>query len=53
MVHGLRAAGMREGDAFAVVLPNGTELLTAHLAASRPASTWYRSTTTSSAGSPG
>ncbi|MFD8727932.1 acyl-CoA synthetase [Streptomyces sp. NPDC059611] len=35
MVHGLRAAGMNEGDAFAVVLPNGTELLTAHLAASQ------------------
>lgn len=35
MVHGLRAAGMRAGDAFAVVLPNGTELLTAHLAASQ------------------
>ncbi|MFF7629526.1 acyl-CoA synthetase [Streptomyces cyaneofuscatus] len=35
MVHGLRAAGMSEGDAFAVVLPNGTELLTAHLAASQ------------------
>ncbi|MFJ9689396.1 acyl-CoA synthetase [Streptomyces bacillaris] len=35
MVHGLRAAGLRAGDAFAVVLPNGTELLTAHLAASQ------------------
>ncbi|MBK3588870.1 AMP-binding protein, partial [Streptomyces sp. MBT57] len=35
MVHGLRAAGMSKGDAFAVVLPNGTELLTAHLAASQ------------------
>lgn len=35
MVHGLRAAGLSEGDAFAVVLPNGVELLTAHLAASQ------------------
>ncbi|MET9925930.1 MULTISPECIES: acyl-CoA synthetase [unclassified Streptomyces] len=35
MVHGLRAAGMNEGDALAVVLPNGTALLTAHLAASQ------------------
>ncbi|MDG9684197.1 acyl-CoA synthetase [Streptomyces sp. DH18] len=35
MVHGLRAAGLGEGDAFAVVLPNGVELLTAHLAASQ------------------
>ncbi|CAM5243848.1 2-succinylbenzoate--CoA ligase [Streptomyces griseus subsp. griseus] len=35
MVHGLRAAGLREGDALAVVLPNGVELLTAHLAASQ------------------
>ncbi|MFE9379578.1 acyl-CoA synthetase [Streptomyces sp. NPDC006855] len=35
MVHGLRASGLREGDAFAVVLPNGVELLTAHLAASQ------------------
>ncbi|MFC9991775.1 acyl-CoA synthetase [Streptomyces sp. TSRI0445] len=35
MVHGLRAAGLREGDAFAVVLPNGVELLTAYLAASQ------------------
>lgn len=35
MVHGLRAVGLREGDAFAVVLPNGVELLTAYLAASQ------------------
>ncbi|MFB7483508.1 acyl-CoA synthetase [Streptomyces anulatus] len=35
MVHGLRAAGLCEGDAFAVVLPNGVELLTAYLAASQ------------------
>ncbi|CAM5697210.1 acyl-CoA synthetase [Streptomyces californicus] len=35
MVHGLRAAGLREGDAFAVVLPNGVELLTAYLAAAQ------------------
>ncbi|MFI2315014.1 acyl-CoA synthetase [Streptomyces sp. CB00072] len=35
MVRGLRAAGLREGDAFAVVLPNGVELLTAYLAASQ------------------
>lgn len=35
MVQGLRSAGLREGDAFAVVLPNGVELLTAYLAASQ------------------
>ncbi|MFB7555953.1 acyl-CoA synthetase [Streptomyces brevispora] len=35
MVHGLRAAGLEEGDAFAVVLPNGVEFLTAYLAASQ------------------
>ncbi|MEW2033718.1 acyl-CoA synthetase [Streptomyces roseifaciens] len=35
LVHGLRAAGLRSGDAFAVVLPNGAELLTAHLAATQ------------------
>ncbi|MFI1888645.1 acyl-CoA synthetase [Streptomyces jumonjinensis] len=35
LVHGLRAAGLGEGDAFAAVLPNGVELLTAHLAASQ------------------
>ncbi|MCX3062857.1 acyl-CoA synthetase [Streptomyces beihaiensis] len=33
MVHGLREAGLTRGDAFAVVLPNGVEFLTAHLAA--------------------
>ncbi|MCB5170003.1 acyl-CoA synthetase [Streptomyces bambusae] len=35
MVHGLRAAGMTRGDAFAVVLPNGIEFFTAYLAASQ------------------
>ncbi|WP_028813398.1 acyl-CoA synthetase [Streptomyces flavidovirens] len=35
LVHGLRAAGMRQGDAFAVVLPNGVEFFTAYLAASQ------------------
>ncbi|MGW7249126.1 acyl-CoA synthetase [Streptomyces decoyicus] len=35
LVHGLRAAGLERGDAFAVVLPNGVEFFTAHLAASQ------------------
>ncbi|NML55478.1 acyl-CoA synthetase [Streptomyces sp. R302] len=35
MVHGLRAAGLGRGDAFAVVLPNGVEFFTAHLAATQ------------------
>ncbi len=35
LVHGLRAAGLERGDAFAVVLPNSTEFLTAYLAASQ------------------
>ncbi|QUI35206.1 acyl-CoA synthetase [Streptomyces alfalfae] len=35
LVHGLRAAGLQRGDAFAVVLPNGVEFLTAYLAASQ------------------
>ncbi|QTZ90713.1 acyl-CoA synthetase [Streptomyces auratus] len=35
LVHGLRAAGLERGDAFAVVLPNGVELFTAYLAASQ------------------
>ncbi|NWF25429.1 acyl-CoA synthetase [Streptomyces sp. PKU-EA00015] len=35
LVHGLRAAGLRRGDAFAVVLPNGAELVTAALAAAQ------------------
>ncbi|MEU7006470.1 acyl-CoA synthetase [Streptomyces sp. NPDC046332] len=35
LVHGLRAAGLGRGDAFAVVLPNGVEFLTAYLAASQ------------------
>ncbi|HEY3477706.1 MAG TPA: acyl-CoA synthetase, partial [Streptomyces sp.] len=33
LVHGLRAAGLERGDAFAVVLPNGVEIFTAYLAA--------------------
>ncbi|MER8058424.1 AMP-binding protein [Streptomyces sp. SID8366] len=35
LVHGLRAAGLERGDAFAVVLPNGAEFLTAYLAATQ------------------
>lgn len=35
LVHGLRAAGLRRGDVFAVVLPNGAEFITAYLAASQ------------------
>ncbi|MFJ4879131.1 acyl-CoA synthetase [Streptomyces sp. NPDC088745] len=35
LVHGLRRAGLSRGDAFAVVLPNGVEFLTAYLAASQ------------------
>ncbi|MGP3953115.1 acyl-CoA synthetase [Streptomyces sp. 7N604] len=35
LVHGLRAAGLRRGDAFAAVLPNGVEFFTAYLAASQ------------------
>ncbi|MEV5241890.1 acyl-CoA synthetase [Streptomyces cinnamoneus] len=35
LVHALRAIGLREGDAFATVLPNGAEFLTAHLAATQ------------------
>ncbi|MFE9257741.1 acyl-CoA synthetase [Streptomyces sp. NPDC006879] len=35
LVHCLRAAGLQRGDAFAVVLPNGVELLTAYLAAAQ------------------
>ncbi|MFB7187755.1 acyl-CoA synthetase [Streptomyces sp. NPDC056230] len=35
LVHGLRVAGLRRGDAFAVVLPNGVEFFTAHLAAAQ------------------
>ncbi|QNS07866.1 acyl-CoA synthetase [Streptomyces xanthii] len=35
LVHGLRAAGMERGDAFAVVLPNGVEFFTAYLAAAQ------------------
>ncbi|MGW2017893.1 acyl-CoA synthetase [Streptomyces sp. NPDC001927] len=35
LVHGLRAAGLERGDAFAVVLPNSVEFLVAHLAATQ------------------
>ncbi|MFJ6725241.1 acyl-CoA synthetase [Streptomyces sp. NPDC091281] len=35
LVHGLRAAGLERGGAFAVVLPNTPEFLTAYLAASQ------------------
>ncbi|WP_392842435.1 acyl-CoA synthetase [Streptomyces sp. LN500] len=35
LVRGLRAAGLRQGDAFAVVLPNGVEFFTAYLAATQ------------------
>ncbi|MBW5483643.1 acyl-CoA synthetase [Streptomyces bambusae] len=35
LVHGLRAAGLEQGDAFAVVLPNGVEFFTAYLAATQ------------------
>ncbi|MEU1629363.1 acyl-CoA synthetase [Streptomyces sp. NPDC020096] len=35
LVHGLRAAGLGPGDAFAVVLPNSVEFLTAYLAAAQ------------------
>ncbi|MBL1096792.1 acyl-CoA synthetase [Streptomyces coffeae] len=35
LVGGLRATGLRRGDAFAVVLPNGPEFLTAALAATQ------------------
>ncbi|MFI2617145.1 acyl-CoA synthetase [Streptomyces sp. NPDC018584] len=35
LVHGLRAAGLERGDAFAVVLPNGVEFFTAYLAAAQ------------------
>lgn len=35
LVGGLRAAGLEAGDAFAVVLPNGVEFLTAYLAAAQ------------------
>ncbi|MDT0542742.1 MULTISPECIES: acyl-CoA synthetase [Streptomyces] len=35
LVGGLRAAGLRRGDAFAVVLPNGVEFFTAALAATQ------------------
>ncbi|MEU9384729.1 AMP-binding protein, partial [Streptomyces sp. NPDC048279] len=35
LVHGLRAAGLERGDAFAVVLPNGPEFFAAYLAASQ------------------
>jgi len=39
VVHGLRAAGMEAGDALAVVLPNGIEILEIYLAALQAG--WY------------
>ncbi|KUJ65516.1 acyl-CoA synthetase [Streptomyces albus subsp. albus] len=39
LVAGLRAAGLRTGDALAVLLPNGVELITAYLAAQQAG--WY------------
>ncbi|WP_156724865.1 acyl-CoA synthetase [Streptomyces apocyni] len=35
LVRGLRAAGLERGDAFAVVLPNGVEFISAYLAAAQ------------------
>ncbi|MDJ1137133.1 acyl-CoA synthetase [Streptomyces iconiensis] len=35
LTHGLRATGMRPGDAFAAILPNGPELFAAYLAATQ------------------
>nr|WP_202446895.1 acyl-CoA synthetase [Streptomyces sp. SID5468] len=35
LVHALRAHGLRPGDSFAVVLPNGPEFFTAYLAAAQ------------------
>lgn len=35
ITHGLRAAGLRQGDAFATVVPNGPEFLAAYLAATQ------------------
>lgn len=35
LVHGLRAAGLERGDAFAVVLPNSPEFFASHLAATQ------------------
>ncbi|MHB8511635.1 MAG: acyl-CoA synthetase [Actinomycetota bacterium] len=39
VVHGLRALGLRQGDAFATVLPNGAEFMTLYLAAMQAG--WY------------
>ena len=39
VVHGLRAAGVREGDAVATVLPNGIEIVELYLAALQAG--WY------------
>ncbi|MEO6122332.1 MAG: AMP-binding protein [Ilumatobacteraceae bacterium] len=39
MVHSLRSIGMRTGDGLAVVLPNGTEMVVAYLAAMQAG--WY------------
>ena len=33
LVHGLRELGLREGDSFATVLPNGTTMIELYLAA--------------------
>ncbi|WP_369204332.1 acyl-CoA synthetase [Streptomyces sp. PU-14G] len=35
LTHGLRAAGLEKGDAFATVLPNGPEFIAAYLAATQ------------------
>ncbi len=39
LVHGLRGAGLRDGDGVAVVLPNGADLIVAYLAAMQAG--WY------------
>jgi long-chain acyl-CoA synthetase len=39
LVHGLRRIGLQPGDALAVVLPNGSDFLTAYLAATQAG--WY------------
>ena len=39
MIHRLRSVGLRTGDGLAVVLPNGTEMVVAYLAAMRAG--WY------------
>ncbi|WP_415852483.1 AMP-binding protein, partial [Streptomyces albus] len=35
ITHGLRAAGLGRGDAFATILPNGPEFIAAYLAATQ------------------